>query len=527
MVEGIGAPTLRYDLVCKLCKTTKGACTSCLQCHATFHVGCAHSSGYIFGFDMTPVKASRRDAVPTVTMNGDTGTLLAAIWCKEHAPKTIVHPMNEEVEGTELVALQLFAREFKQADLTLTGTARKANLVDQSTRIVPQTTPLQVNRRASTITAQTPTSARGRQSNAGLSVKEESSEPSVPKSERTCVRCKIDASPRWWKTDTATAPTYMPRVVDGPLGLNGADTNGQVERKPIVDNGHIVSAPVDHPMTDAPAVTSPQPQNQLRLDTDVDNLRSASYLCQKCHWKKQNGADEEEERARSVSVHLEPQQLPLRSPIMPSYVAPLPPAMAGSWAVPNGPPNQPPPLPSWHSSVPPPGPNHPQHHLHNGNAYSQPPMMQGPPPSHLGPFHTPYSQPNRYPPYSGPPMHPQMASAPHRVTYPGPPVSGAPPPLHLSNGAILANGMQSPRMMPYSPTHPHAHHAPRPNESPFTAPPLPMAQYPTLHHGSPAPGRPSTPRDVMMRDVPSVTSAPIERANTGASASPSLRNLLH
>jgi hypothetical protein len=33
--------------------------------------------------------------------------------------------------------------------------------------------------------------------------------------------------------------------------------------------------------------------------------------------------------------------------------------------------------------------------------------------------------------------------------------------------------------------------------------------------------------DTVMRDAPSVTSAPTERANTGASASPSLRNLLH
>jgi hypothetical protein len=30
-VEGIGASTLRYDAVCKLCKTARGACASCLQ----------------------------------------------------------------------------------------------------------------------------------------------------------------------------------------------------------------------------------------------------------------------------------------------------------------------------------------------------------------------------------------------------------------------------------------------------------------------------------------------------------------
>ncbi|KAH7399584.1 hypothetical protein BKA66DRAFT_565653 [Pyrenochaeta sp. MPI-SDFR-AT-0127] len=525
MVEGIGAPTLRYDAVCKLCKTTNGACASCLQCHATFHVGCAHSNGHIFGFDMTPVKASRRDAVPTVTLNGDTGTLLAAIWCKEHAPKTPVHPMNEEVEGTDLIALQLFAREFKQADLTLTGTARKANLVDQSTRIVPQPTPTQINRRASAVTAQTPTSAKGRHSNAGLPVKEESSEPPVPKADRKCVRCKIDASPRWWKIDETVPIQHAPRVVDGPLGVNGSEPNGHIDKKPLLENGQIVNGSADHQMTDAPPVTSPALPSHLRLDTDVAVVRSASYLCQKCHWKKQNGADEEEERARSVSALPEPQQLPMRSPQVQSYAPPLP-TLAGSWAVPSGPPplppNQPPPLPAWHSSAPPPGP--PQHHLHNGAGYPAPPPLQAPPVGHAPPFHSPYAQPNGYPPYSGPPIHAQMPPAPLRTPYAPPPVSG-PPPLHLNNGVMLVNGMQSPRTMPYSPTHPHAHS--RSTESPFTAPPPAVSQYPPHHHGSPVPGRPTTPRDAVMRDAPSTTSAPIERANTGASASPSLRNLLH
>ncbi|KAJ4372496.1 putative PHD type zinc finger protein with BAH domain-containing protein [Neocucurbitaria cava] len=426
-------------------------------------------SGYIFGFDMTPVKASRRDAVPTVTLNGETGTLAAAIWCKEHAPKIAVHSMNEPVEGSDQIALQLFAREFKQADLTLTGTARKANLVDQSTRIVSQPAPTQVNRRASAVTAQTPTSARGRPSIAGLPVKEESSEPPIPRPERKCVRCKIEASPRWWKVDETLPTQNAPRVVDGPLAPNGTEPNANGERKPNIENGQIVNGSTDHQMPDAPPVVSAPPQNHLRLDTDVAVVRSASYLCQKCHWKKQNGADDEEERSRSVSVVPEPQHLALRSPPVQPYA---PPALAGPWAVPGAPlsmpPNQPPPLPAWHSSVPPPGP--PSHHLLNGNGYPAPPPLQGPPVGHAAPYHAPYPQPNGYPPYTGPPIHSQMPPAPLRVSYPPPPVSGPPPPLHLNNGAMLVNGMQSPRTMPYSPTHPHAHHSSRSTESPFTAP---------------------------------------------------------
>jgi hypothetical protein len=529
-VEGIGAPTLRYDAVCKLCKTTDGACASCLHCHATFHVGCAHGNGYVFGFDMTPVKVSRRDAVPTVTLNGDTGTMVAAIWCKDHAPKTLSHPMNEEVEGTDMIALQLFAREFKQADLTLTGTARKANLVDQSTRIVPQTAPTQTNRRASAVTAQTPTSTRGRQSNAGLLMKEESSEPPAPKSDHKCARCKVEASPRWWKVDDlAQADRPVPRVVDGPLELNGLEMNGHsaIEQKPLMEDGQIVNGTVDRPMPDAPPIASITSQENLKLDTGVAAIRPSSYLCQKCHWKKQNGMEEEDERERSLSVLPETQQLTLRSPPVQPFVPPPPPAMAGSWNVPSGPAslpsNQPPPLPSWHNGAPP-APGHLPHHLHNGIGHPPPPHAA---PIHPPPFHAPYPPSNGYPPYSGPTVHAQMPLAPPRASYAPQAVSGAPTPLHLNNGAMMHNGMHSPRTIPYSPTHPHGHHSSRSTESPYSAPPPVVSQYPSMHHGSPALSQSSTPRDTMMRDAPVVTSAPTERANTGASASPSLRNLLH
>ncbi|KAF2468265.1 uncharacterized protein BDR25DRAFT_59125 [Lindgomyces ingoldianus] len=528
MVEGIGAPTLRYDPVCKICKTNKGACVSCHQCHANFHVGCAHSAGYTFGFDITPVKATRRDAVPTVTINGETGTMTAAIWCKEHSTKTIIHPMNEEVEGTEMIALQLFAREFKQADLTLTGTARKANLVDQSTRTVPQPVTSQNSRRTSTVVNQTPTSARGRHSNAGLVIKEEeSAESAAAKPERQCARCKIDASPRWWKVDDSTTSSQgISRCVDGLATTNGVDKGGvsSAEQTPHPEGSQPLNGTIDHKMTDAPSMGSPEPPPGLHVDTDVSVVRSTSYLCQKCHWKKLNAPEEPPEREKSPSVHPEPQQLPLRSPPVQAYV---PPSLGGPWMPapgpgPNIPPlqHQPTPLSTWHSAgPPPPGPP-----LHNGISHPPP----GPPIGHPPPFHSSYNpvhQPNGYPPYSAPQVHPQMPPAPLRGPFP-PPTSGPPPPLHLNNSAMIVNGMHSPRM-PYSPTHPHGPSSSRSTESPFTGPP--QMAYP-LQHGSPAPGppynRPSTPRDTMMRDVAGPL-PPDTRVSTGASASPSLRNLLH
>ncbi|KAJ8112153.1 hypothetical protein OPT61_g5411 [Boeremia exigua] len=279
MVEGVGASTLRYDQTCKLCKTSNGACVSCLQCHANFHVGCAYDRGYTFGFDITPVKATRRDAVPTVTLNGDTGTMVAAIWCKEHTPKTPVHPVNEEVEGTDMIALQLFAREFKQADLTLTGTARKANLVDQSTRTTSQPVSTTFNRRASAVVAQTPTSARGRTSNAGLPIKEEPTEPSMPRPERNCARCNVDASPRWWKVDDAPA-----RAVDGPPISNGTETNGlaPTEHKPSIENGHLPNGTADHFTGDAAARTCVRSVTgrRSRASTRTKTARGRSLSCQ-------------------------------------------------------------------------------------------------------------------------------------------------------------------------------------------------------------------------------------------------------
>lgn len=531
MVEGIGAPTLRYDAMCKLCKSNDGACVTCQQCHANFHVGCAHNAGYTFGFDMTPVKATRRDAVPTVTLNGETGTMMAAIWCKDHTPKTVVHPMYEEVQGTELTALQLYAREFKQADLTLTGTARKANLVDQSTRTVPPAPALsQGNRRTSTVTAQTPVSARGRPSNAGIIMKEEElADMPLSKLERKCIRCKIDASPRWWKVEESIQPEQNgTRLADALTATNGIESSS----RPSLDHpSHPDHAPtngtVDHGMTDAPSVAAHDHPTRHQVSGDTRNLSPASYLCQKCHWKKLNAPDELEERRRSVSVHPEAAQLPLRSPPVQPFVAPPPPpalALGGPWVPP--PPQQPTTLPHWHNGGPP-GPPHPHpHSLHNGIGH--PPTGSI---GHAPPLYAPYStvhQPNGFPAYSAPPVHAHIPPAPLRGPYAPPHHHNGPPPLHLANGGMMTNGMHSPRV-PYSPTHAHGHNSSRSTESPYNAPP-PLS-YPPIHHGTPPTGGAPAPRDAPMRDAAAATAPPpappLERVNTGASASPSLRNLLH
>lgn len=201
-IEGMGAVVAtpsRIDPTCKLCKTVDGACVSCHQCHANFHVGCAHEAGYIFGFDVSPVKGSRKDIVQSVNLGNETGSLTSAIWCLEHSVKTIVHDMAETVDESGFNALQLFVQNYKQADLTVTGTARKAALLSQSTKAISQTATVSgnISRRGSLV--------NGNSKNNGEespSLVEESNHLKVANGVsasqvRHCVTCNVGTSLSW------------------------------------------------------------------------------------------------------------------------------------------------------------------------------------------------------------------------------------------------------------------------------------------------------------------------------------------
>ncbi|KAH0297559.1 hypothetical protein KCU74_g19858, partial [Aureobasidium melanogenum] len=202
--EGFSAiPLERYEATCKVCKKNDhGACVSCLQCRANFHVGCAIQAGYTLGFDVTPVKGSRKDQVITATLGEETGSLTAAIWCKEHAIKTPVHPISEAADDKSKNALQVFVENYKQADPTLTGTARKANLLSQSTKLALQAIPANAatNRRISTASNM---ARSARDSPAGASRTDELDGVSSAEDEptKTCLKCHTDTSPRWWTAE--------------------------------------------------------------------------------------------------------------------------------------------------------------------------------------------------------------------------------------------------------------------------------------------------------------------------------------
>jgi hypothetical protein len=73
-----------------------GATITCYDCKSPVHVSCALAAGFTAGFDIQPVKGSRRDVVQTVTFGGETGVMTAAVWCPEHdLRKTVIHPLTE------------------------------------------------------------------------------------------------------------------------------------------------------------------------------------------------------------------------------------------------------------------------------------------------------------------------------------------------------------------------------------------------------------------------------------------------
>ncbi|CAK4031978.1 Lid2 complex component snt2 [Lecanosticta acicola] len=208
-------PPSRFEAVCKLCKNkdhrsrlreNAGACVNCFQCQASFHASCAYEAGYTFGFDVQPVKGSRKDQITTATLGQETGALTAVILCKEHNSKSIIHPTNEVIDESGKTSLQVYAENYKQADLTLTGTVRKAAQAQLSKDKAqqPTTSAQNASRRESgahSIAAAVRRGARNStavaESKADPDHGEVSGAPDASQAERRCVKCNIDVTPKW------------------------------------------------------------------------------------------------------------------------------------------------------------------------------------------------------------------------------------------------------------------------------------------------------------------------------------------
>ena len=524
--EGIPSiPKAKWEQVCKLCKTSNGACVFCKVCLAPFHVGCAQQAGHIFGFDVQPVKSTRRESVSIVTLGEirETGHAQAFVWCKEHegTVKTVVHSMQEVSADSTQTALELFVQNYKQADLGLTGTTRKANLLDDFTRSI--SAPQQMaapNRRVST-TAGAAASKPGRTSSAGLPQSNDMdfrrSPSPIDKVHKECVHCHVGISPKWWSFAPSKATLNRPRTqADGhaPSGIKEESYGGA---------GSPMD--VDRPLTNGAHASGHRPVQSVRhgATASIDSVLHHDedpYECNKCHWKRLNAPEE------FKKAHEEPEPAPIR--VVQEAEPARPPAPTMGWPVaplptnlPQPPPQLPMAMPGWHPTV-----------FANVHAHSPPsqPAPLGVPMHHPGyPPPPPPPPPPTYQPFAGvqPPMPPRAHFQPRP----------APPPLALHHSTVHAgmpNGLHSPHLPMLSPTHPppmHGYPPPRQAESPYSAQ-FSMGGYGN-HHGSPAGHgpmpmsatgsvRPSTPRDL----VSAPQSAPANRIAHGASASPNVRNLI-
>ncbi|KAJ6144203.1 hypothetical protein N7470_008098 [Penicillium chermesinum] len=527
--EGFGSiPKDRWRETCKICKSSRGACIPCSfsGCTHHFHIGCAFQAQYHFGLELVPVKGSRKDSPPTVRLGSDQGAATPVVFCPNHTVPPNIHEIGELTNEDGLNALQLFAQTYKQADKTLTGTSRKAAYMQQSVAPPQQHAITAANRRASTSNGLL-TSKEIKQQQTPVDDADEMDidtedppapkpMPSGPTSSRKCVRCATDISPRWWPSTRRADPR-------GPL-VNG------------------VAYPGSHPYAQPPLA-----QNTLHhANGDVGEQ---VYECHKCHLKYPPPPEPAPEPRTTVFPAPATAAIPApaQRPVLPtprmgshSFVTPGPPpppqapgvlgrpmAPAHSHTAPPGYPGFEQRIPSAESSLrngmsppaypsvgPPPAP-------HMGN---YPPSHPGPPPPHYGPPPAPppsqpYAHQSPYGPITA--RSPHLSQPPPRPAY----VASASPPivqatvnrspqasLSALNGgppsrmyAVESNRMGAPSHSPpvaqtridpraSTPTH-------RPDETP-----------PSHLGGPPSAGR-----------HPGMNGA---SASSGASASPSLKNLL-
>ncbi|KAM0559725.1 hypothetical protein ACHAPJ_004249 [Fusarium lateritium] len=494
--EGIPSiPRSRYDETCQVCNKKDGACVSCHQCRIPLHVECARQQGHVLGFDLTPVKSSRRDQFNIVTINGESGTMSATVWCKDHAPtKTTVHQMHEVVDDSGLNILQLYVQNFKQADLTLTGTVRKANLMTNAAKLTGTTTQPGL-RRSSTTNIPAGISSQQRNGETG-DVASDSRQPG----EKVCITCGIDVSPKWWPIDN----TQERELTNGHYGTLGSEAQKFVEQRRFQC----------HKCRKAQRTAKPHPPRQSPIVVDVPLPQAPESL----------------PVAAPPPLHSPPQVMPAhREPATyawPPHVhaqAGPPPIQAPALVADHALGARPPP-PHAYAAPPPQRPSY--------SEWGRPASQQGSPPRHLNggppPLHSAPPMSNlsslRPPPVAGPPPPAPPPANHHGGHGPQPYVNGLPPSPRRLNGP-------APPARYVHPYQSHGHHGPPPAHLPPPnmtngAPPPPPPRtdgFPhELHPQRPPYSTPQTSPPGSRNGIP----PPQSRPASGASASPSLRNLL-
>ncbi|KJF61048.1 PHD finger and BAH domain-containing protein [Coccidioides immitis RS] len=534
----------RFQETCKICKTQNGACVTChlSSCNARFHVGCAHQAGYRFGFDVTPVKVSRRDSVNTMKLGEESGAVTAAIWCPHHVIPSIVHEMSEPSGVDDMNALQLYAQTCKQADLTLTGTVRKAAHFQQTVgaSMSGQTASA---RRAAAANGASSGHARKESTNAAGSLVEtspkmdrganHSSEQNgneatngVPDA-KNCHHCQTTISPRWWRCCVSQElPGMASRQAPNGTSYDGVADEGD-HRSSMVKTAEKVlyeCHKCHYRKSESPAAPEPRPSPFVsKRDSSLPANRGPEYS------HHSFASPRTQTVQQSPNLHIPPivplhphgqewrpdfEQRPgdYATPLLRNGIPPGPPGHPGPNGIPLPPPN-------FHS-----GP--PQGSHMNGYAPSLPPPPSHysgavpPPPPHTYPTHqSPYT-PVQGPSTSGPP---QMPAGSHPYT------STSPPAIHYSpqpSMSGLAPGAPPVRMYPVERA--IAPNLPSPSVSRRSVDPQPPGTPGASEQHNPGGTEPSSTnapqRPPSSGRANSGNQAPV--AASGASASPSLKNLL-
>jgi len=579
-VEGVSSiPLSRYQQVCKICKGDQGLCIACKQCSTTYHASCAQRHGHILGFDVAPVKGSRRDAVSVVTMGSETGNATPVLYCKEHAIKTTVHPINEPVEDSSLNALQLFSRTNKQADTSLTGTVRKAANIVSSSRPASQLVNGNVGHRNSTSSmtaAIAATSRSSRVSPTAMTVKSEEvdeegdrvvylNDATIPEPPlKECAHCGNTASPLWHKIkpkvvnveDRSPARSEPKQASQSHSSDQPPQVNGHI------DNDSISSA--DIPPADAP-ILSPQLANGYAqssehlhdgADTNGESLNDGAVELPKIQDNEEattsDAVAEEATGFHCHKCHLKKLRNPTPPPAPAPAPAPLPqpgvaPVESQAICEPDTP--SPPRRPAWPPTMPP-APDPEQFHPYpaqSGPQSSFPPRLPNGIP-HSPPIAAPPLQSHFVPPpgiYHGPPAY--HAPPPPRPEVPPPPPmnNGNPPIYHFQRASgnrpasihFASHGLRPqhagppapPISVPRSPPRPSfmqgPHGPPRAEENPFAA----ISRHSHSTPRDPYHGVYGSPRGNYESPLTPPRNGgwpPGDVMGNGASASPSVRNLL-
>ncbi|OAL34702.1 hypothetical protein AYO20_06119 [Fonsecaea nubica] len=516
--EGVGfIPPDRFEPACKLCKVPGMPTVKCHMpsCNAYFHVGCAHQAEYIFGFDVQPVKSSRRDTANIMKLGSETGIVTAAIWCPSHVPTTWVHTMLEPTDAG-LTAMQLFARTYKQVDNSVTGTVRRA--AQFATNFASSAPAVQPPQRRESIVNGTPngiithternggTSLRGSPAPAGATesqVDSDAAPAEVPANEssrtrssgqRKCCSCLVDVSPRWWplQQERSQAPNGTPM----DFTTDQAHVNGA--RDAVVTNGAIKAEPTDGATSAAIA----------------GGKDRTIYQCHKCHvLKRTPPSSPSQVKLREKPVPLDPtppEPFKRQSPFPPA-----PPSIYGLNRPPieGAPHSHPHPLPGpashyppWQSAPPPqwssPGvrvarhPSPPAPPLYGQPLYRPPPPPPPPaPPPPTGPEYSqsPYGRPAHPSPYTSVP--PPPPSVPGLVPQHSPPPAPAyghhpppPPPRHSHHAHHTIPPPTAPSQVSRPPSPPRFSS----DRPPIPPPHLGLGPSSLLSRGYPEPSRQST-----------------------------------